>query len=81
VINTCNLRQHGRSRHRFARDPANIHRRPAFGHAGHLRLASAREQAPRLDTWNSESNNHTIGINEQLGYHVVTRPTDYQKNL
>jgi hypothetical protein len=35
----------------------------------------------RLDTWNVESNNHMIGINEQLGYHIVTRAIDDQKNL
>ncbi|WP_433021014.1 GNAT family N-acetyltransferase [Kribbella sp. CA-294648] len=43
-----------------------------------------RETEPaltQLDTWNAESNNHMIGINEQLGYFVVARALDFQKSL
>lgn len=43
-----------------------------------------RETEPaitQLDTWNAESNNHMIGINEQLGYFIVARALDYQRPL
>ncbi|MGW6283306.1 GNAT family N-acetyltransferase [Kribbella sp. NPDC055071] len=43
-----------------------------------------REQEPALaqvDTWNAESNNHMIGINEQLNYRIVVRHLSYQKPL
>ncbi|HWD82179.1 MAG TPA: GNAT family N-acetyltransferase, partial [Kribbella sp.] len=43
-----------------------------------------REQEPALtqiDTWNAESNNHMISINEALNYHIVARFLDYQKTL
>jgi hypothetical protein len=62
--------------------------RPTGGHRLGTLVKSAmlwmREQESalaRLDTWNVESNNHMIGINEQLGYHIVTRAIDDQKNL
>ncbi|WP_238161352.1 GNAT family N-acetyltransferase [Kribbella antibiotica] len=43
-----------------------------------------RESAPEvksIDTWNAESNNHMIGINEQLNYRIIARDFDYQKKL
>ncbi|WP_328321649.1 GNAT family N-acetyltransferase [Kribbella sp. NBC_00382] len=43
-----------------------------------------REEEPALtqiDTWNAESNNHMIGINEQMGYFIVGRGIDYQKTI
>ncbi|HZX05896.1 GNAT family N-acetyltransferase [Kribbella sp.] len=43
-----------------------------------------REQEPALtqiDTWNAESNDHMIGINKALNYHIVARILDYQKTL
>lgn len=43
-----------------------------------------REQEPavtQLDTWNAESNNHMIAINEQLNYRIVARAIAYQKTL
>jgi GNAT superfamily N-acetyltransferase len=43
-----------------------------------------RDQEPaltQLDTWNAESNNHMIKINEQLNYRIITRIPDYQKSL
>jgi hypothetical protein len=43
-----------------------------------------REAEPglrQIDTWNAESNNHMIGINEQLGYHIVARALAFQKTL
>ncbi|HEU4945967.1 MAG TPA: GNAT family N-acetyltransferase [Kribbella sp.] len=35
----------------------------------------------QLDTWNAESNEHMIGINEQLGYRVIARSIAYQRRL
>ncbi|HEY9412142.1 MAG TPA: GNAT family N-acetyltransferase [Jiangellaceae bacterium] len=43
-----------------------------------------REAEPRLaslDTWNAESNDHMIGVNERLGYRVVARTLDFQRDL
>ncbi|WP_162251540.1 MULTISPECIES: GNAT family N-acetyltransferase [unclassified Nocardioides] len=43
-----------------------------------------REDEPRLrtvDTWNAESNDHMIGVNEILGYRVMGREWAYQRNL
>lgn len=34
-----------------------------------------------IDTWNAESNQHMIGINQQLGYQIIGRTIDYQKPL
>ena len=43
-----------------------------------------RDEEPavtQLDTWNAESNNHMIAINEQLNYHIVARAIVYQKTI
>ncbi|WP_162260321.1 GNAT family N-acetyltransferase [Nocardioides sp. Root190] len=43
-----------------------------------------REAAPDLttiDTWNAESNDHMIGVNEVLGYQVLGREWAYQRSL
>lgn len=34
-----------------------------------------------IDTWNAESNDHMIGINEQLNYKIVARIFAYQKTV
>ncbi|WP_237744867.1 GNAT family N-acetyltransferase [Kribbella catacumbae] len=46
-----------------------------------LWLREAEPALTQLDTWNAESNNHMISINEQLNYYVVARALDYQKSL
>jgi GNAT superfamily N-acetyltransferase len=46
-----------------------------------LWLREAEPAITQLDTWNAESNNHMIGINEQLNYFVVARAIEHQKNL
>ncbi|MET9275847.1 GNAT family N-acetyltransferase [Kribbella sp. NPDC003557] len=46
-----------------------------------LNLRDAEPALTQVDTWNAESNNHMIGINEQLNYKIVTRYLAYQKNL
>jgi GNAT superfamily N-acetyltransferase len=43
-----------------------------------------RDEEPALgliDTWNAESNDHMIHINEQLNYRIIARVLDYQKTL
>ncbi|GAA3559338.1 GNAT family N-acetyltransferase [Kribbella ginsengisoli] len=46
-----------------------------------LWLREAEPALTQIDTWNAESNNHMIGINEQLGYFIVGRGLDYQKTI
>ncbi|TCC65581.1 GNAT family N-acetyltransferase [Kribbella pittospori] len=43
-----------------------------------------RDEEPALgliDTWNAESNDHMISINEQLNYRIIARILAYQKTL
>lgn len=35
----------------------------------------------RIDTWNAESNDHMIAVNDALGYRVVGRELQYQRQL
>lgn len=44
-------------------------------------MREAEPALTQLDTWNAESNNHMIGINEQLGYEIIARALAYQKPL
>lgn len=47
-----------------------------------LRLLAAEEpQLQLIDTWNAESNDHMIGVNEVLGYRVMGREWAYQRAL
>ncbi|WP_405057350.1 GNAT family N-acetyltransferase [Kribbella sp. NBC_01505] len=46
-----------------------------------LWLREAAPEVATIDTWNAESNNHMIGINEQLNYRIIARDYDYQKKL
>ncbi|MFF0345422.1 GNAT family N-acetyltransferase [Kribbella sp. NPDC004875] len=46
-----------------------------------LWLRDAEPALTQVDTWNAESNNHMIGINEQLDYKIVARILAYQKKL
>jgi RimJ/RimL family protein N-acetyltransferase len=58
------------------------HRLGALLKAGMLLwLREEEPQLTRVDTWNAESNNHMIGINEQLNYTIVGRFLDFQKKL
>jgi len=58
------------------------HRLGALLKAGMLLwLREEEPQLARVDTWNAESNNHMIGINEQLNYTIVGRFLDFQKKL
>lgn len=42
-------------------------------------LREAEPQLVSFDTWNAESNSHMIAVNEQLGYRVVARNLDFQR--
>jgi len=46
-----------------------------------LWMREAEPALTQLDTWNAESNDHMIAINEQLNYHIVARALAYQKTL
>lgn len=44
-------------------------------------LAEAEPQVVSIDTWNAESNDKMIGVNELLGYRVMGRELSFQKDL
>ena len=44
-------------------------------------LREAEPQLALVDTWNAESNDHMIGVNEILGYRVMGREWAYQRPL
>jgi hypothetical protein len=44
-------------------------------------LREAEPQVTEIDTWNAESNSFMIGVNEQLGYRVMGRELQLQKQL
>lgn len=46
-----------------------------------LWLAEEEPQLEEIDTYNAESNDHMIGVNELLGYRVMGRELAYQKSL
>jgi GNAT superfamily N-acetyltransferase/RimJ/RimL family protein N-acetyltransferase len=44
-------------------------------------LSEDEPQVREIDTWNAESNDHMIGVNEILGYRVLGRVLDFQRSL
>jgi hypothetical protein len=44
-------------------------------------LAEAQPQLETIDTWNAQSNDHMIGVNEALGYEILGRSVAYQRSL
>jgi hypothetical protein len=46
-----------------------------------LWLAEAEPQLGSVDTWNTETNDFMIRVNEQLGYRVMGRGVQYQRRL
>ncbi len=46
-----------------------------------LWLAEVEPQLQTVDTWNAESNDHMVGVNEQLGYRWMGRGVEFQKRL
>jgi RimJ/RimL family protein N-acetyltransferase len=58
------------------------HRLGAYLKTGMLQwLREAEPQVTEIDTWNAESNGFMIGVNEQLGYRVMGRELQLQKQL
>jgi GNAT superfamily N-acetyltransferase len=46
-----------------------------------LWLAEVEPQLETVDTWNAESNDHMIAVNEALGYRWMAREVQFQKSL
>lgn len=46
-----------------------------------LWLLESEPQLGTVDTWNAESNDHMIAVNEQLGYRILGRGVQYQRRL
>jgi len=46
-----------------------------------LWLRETQPQLATIDTGNAETNDHMIGINEQLGYRVMARELEFQRSL
>jgi hypothetical protein len=44
-----------------------------------LWLRESEPQLERIDTWNAESNDHMIGVNELMGYRILGREIEYQR--
>ena len=44
-------------------------------------LAEAEPRVETVDTWNAESNDHMISVNEALGYRVMGRVLQFQREL
>jgi GNAT superfamily N-acetyltransferase len=44
-------------------------------------LGEAEPQLESIETWNTETNDHMISVNEQLGYTVLARGLEYQRRL
>ncbi|MGB0099307.1 MAG: GNAT family N-acetyltransferase [Nocardioides sp.] len=44
-------------------------------------LVETQPQVESIDTWNAESNDHMIGVNETLGYEVLARSFAYQRSV
>ncbi len=44
-----------------------------------LWLRQAQPQLERIDTWNAESNDHMLAVNDAMGYRVVGRQVLYQR--
>ncbi len=44
-------------------------------------LGEVEPQIVEIDTWNAESNDHMIGVNEALGYRIMGRELAFQKSL
>lgn len=46
-----------------------------------LWLREVEPQLAEVTTWNAESNDHMIGVNEALGYRIVGRELEFQKSI
>ena len=58
------------------------HRLGLFLKAGMLMwLSEVERQVETVDTWNAESNDHMIAVNEALGYRVMGRELQFQRSI
>ena len=46
-----------------------------------LWLREVQPQLTEISTWNAESNDHMIAVNEAIGYRAVGRELEFQKSL
>lgn len=46
-----------------------------------LWLREVQPQLASIDTWNAESNDHMIEVNDAIGYRIVGRELEFQKSL
>ncbi len=46
-----------------------------------LWLRDVQPQLASIDTWNAESNDHMIAVNEAIGYRVMGRELEFQKSI
>lgn len=46
-----------------------------------LWLSAEQPQVKTVDTWNAESNDHMIGVNKVLGYRILGRGVQFQRDL
>jgi GNAT superfamily N-acetyltransferase len=46
-----------------------------------LWLTDVEPQVETVDTWNAESNDHMIAVNERLGYRIVARELQFERRL
>jgi GNAT superfamily N-acetyltransferase len=46
-----------------------------------LWLRDEQRQLASIDTWNAESNDHMIGVNEAIGYRIMGRALQFQKSV
>ena len=46
-----------------------------------LWLREVQPQMTEIITWNAESNDHMIAVNEAIGYRVMGRELEFQKSL
>jgi RimJ/RimL family protein N-acetyltransferase len=44
-------------------------------------LADVEPGLATIDTWNMESNDFMIGVNERLGYEVLGREIQFQRDI
>ncbi len=46
-----------------------------------LWLRDVQPQVARINTWNAESNDHMIGVNEAIGYRILGRSLEMQRSV
>jgi GNAT superfamily N-acetyltransferase len=46
-----------------------------------LWLREVQPQITEINTWNAESNDHMVGVNEAIGYRIMGRQLEFQKSI